>query len=106
MSFRYGLAVNPATFRQIEDLREHIESCYWEGAVRKLEAADLHKLEQLIARAWLKLRGTPIQIPHGEHRELHLTIFSKLENPFVQGFLEAYWDAYEISLPGAGMEGT
>jgi len=95
-SLRYALAVNPEIFRQIEDLREHLESCYWEGAVRQLEAADLRKLEVLIARAWQKLRGTPIQIPHEEHRELHLTIFSKLENPFVQGILEAYWDAYEM----------
>jgi DNA-binding FadR family transcriptional regulator len=26
---------------------------------------------------------------------LHLLIFSRLENPFVTGILEAYWDAYE-----------
>ncbi len=25
----------------------------------------------------------------------HLTTFKRLENPFVQGLLEAYWDAYE-----------
>ncbi len=26
---------------------------------------------------------------------MHLLIFSRLENPFVTGILEAYWDAYE-----------
>jgi len=26
---------------------------------------------------------------------LHLLIFCRLENPFVTGILEAYWDAYE-----------
>ena len=30
-----------------------------------------------------------------EHRELHLSIFRRLNNPFVVGLLEAYWDAYE-----------
>lgn len=95
-SMRYALAVDPEIFHQIEDMREHLESGYWETAVSKLEHADIRKLEGLVSKAWSKLRGTQIQIPHDEHRELHLTIFSRLGNPFVQGFLEAYWDAYEI----------
>ena len=36
-----------------------------------------------------------LQVPHEEHRQLHLLIFSRLENPFVTGLLEAYWDMYE-----------
>ncbi len=36
-----------------------------------------------------------MQIPHEEHKQLHLTIFGRLENPFVSGILEAYWEAYE-----------
>jgi DNA-binding FadR family transcriptional regulator len=36
-----------------------------------------------------------IQIPHQEHRAFHLTIYSRLNNLFVLGLLEAYWDAYE-----------
>lgn len=95
-SMRYALAIDPEIFQQIEDMREHLESGYWETAVSKLELADIRKLEGLVSKAWSKLRGTPIQIPHDEHRELHLTIFSRLGNPFVEGFLEAYWDAYEI----------
>ena len=46
-------------------------------------------------QAWKKLRSVQIQIPHNEHRQLHLCIFRKLENPFVLGILEAYWEAYE-----------
>jgi DNA-binding GntR family transcriptional regulator len=49
----------------------------------------------LVEHAWDRLRGDPIQIPHGEHRELHLTIYTRLNNPFVRGLLEAYWEAYE-----------
>ena len=42
-----------------------------------------------------KLNLPRVQIPYQEHRELHLTIFRRLRNPFVIGLLEAYWDAYE-----------
>jgi DNA-binding GntR family transcriptional regulator len=42
-----------------------------------------------------KLCASPPQLPHQEHRALHLTIYRKLENIFVVGLLEAYWDAYE-----------
>jgi len=94
-SLQYALAVDPNTFSLIEDLREHVESCYWADAVLRLEPDDIQRLRGLVDSAWRKLRGNPIQIPHSEHRELHLTIFSRLENPFVQGLLEAYWDAYE-----------
>jgi DNA-binding FadR family transcriptional regulator len=48
-----------------------------------------------VARAWEKLHGMPIQVPHEEHRALHLAIYRRLENPFVTGILEAYWEAYE-----------
>ena len=33
--------------------------------------------------------------PRSTHRTFHLKIFSRLDNPFVFGLLEAYWDAYE-----------
>jgi DNA-binding GntR family transcriptional regulator len=63
--------------------------------VQKLTEEDQRELQNLVARAWEKLRGTPIQVPHEEHRNLHLKIYSRLENPFVTGILEAYWEAYE-----------
>jgi hypothetical protein len=54
-------------------------------------------LRDLVNRAWAKLRGEPIHIPNAEHRQLHLTIFGRLNNPFVHGLLVAYWDAYDAS---------
>jgi DNA-binding FadR family transcriptional regulator len=38
-----------------------------------------------------------VQIPHSEHRELHLAIYRHLANPFVLGLLEAYWEVYETT---------
>ena len=40
-------------------------------------------------------REQGLRHPHAEHRALHLTIFRRLNNPFVRGLLEAYWEAYE-----------
>lgn len=94
-SLGYALALNSENFRKYAELRNHVESAFWHQAVQRLTEADKTELQHLVARAWEKLRGTPIQVPHEEHRHLHLQIFSRLENPFVTGILEAYWDAYE-----------
>jgi DNA-binding FadR family transcriptional regulator len=94
-SLGYALAMNDDHFRKYADLRNHVESAYWHEAVQKLTEADKQELETIITRAWDKLRRTPIQVPHEEHRNLHLLIYKRLENPFVTGILEAYWEAYE-----------
>jgi DNA-binding FadR family transcriptional regulator len=95
LSLAYALTNETSRFEEFADLRKHIEEAYWYEAVNKLTEADLKLLNSLIKQAWLKLNGNPIQIPHDEHRELHLTIYKHLENEFVNGLLETYWDAYE-----------
>ncbi len=94
-SLFYALSLDHAYFSSFSTLRNHVEASFWHEAVRKLLPEDIAALENLLQRAWQKLNGSPIQIPHEEHRLLHLTIFSRLENPFVQGILETYWQAYE-----------
>ena len=94
-SLGYALALSDEHFREYAELRNHVESAFWHKAVQKLTEDDKRELQNLVARAWEKLRGTPIQVPHEEHRNLHLKIYSRLENPFVTGILEAYWEAYE-----------
>lgn len=94
-SLGYALALSNEHFRNYTELRNHVESAFWYKAVQKLTEDDKRELQNLVARAREKLRGTPIQVPHEEHRNLHLKIYSRLENPFVTGILEAYWEAYE-----------
>src|SRR5687767_6172459 len=94
-SLGYALALGDGHFQKYSELRNHVESAYWHEAVQKLTDKDKQELQALVTRAWDKLRRTPIQVPHEEHRNLHLLIYSRLENPFVTGILEAYWDAYE-----------
>lgn len=94
-SLSYCLALEQNRFKAYADLRRNIEASFWEQAVRQLTEVDRAHLKDLVASAWEKLRGIPIHIPHAEHRELHLAIYRRLDNPFVIGLLEAYWDAYE-----------
>jgi DNA-binding FadR family transcriptional regulator len=94
-SLTYAIALDKDHFIAFADLRRHVETAYWHEAVKLLTPEDRAALKSLVARAWDKLRGSPIEIPHPEHRELHLTIYRRLDNPFVTGILLAYWDAYE-----------
>lgn len=96
-SILFGIGTTEAQFAQFSQLRQAIEVSFWVEAVSQLSSEDKAELKQLINRAWGKLRGQPIHIPASEHRDLHLNIFKRLDNPFVLGILEAYWDAYEAS---------
>lgn len=91
----YALALDHSHFDKFAHLRNHIETAYWDEAVRQLTEADKQELRALIVRAQQKLHGNPVQVPHEEHRKLHLLIYRHLDNPFVSGILEAYWDSYE-----------
>lgn len=94
-SLSYAVTVDPAYFMAYSNLRIHLEAAYWEDAACRLTPGDHQELKSLVARAWVKLNGHPIEIPHPEHRQLHLGIYRRLDNPFVFGLLEAYWEAYE-----------
>lgn len=94
-SLTYALAVNPKAFEQYSDLRNQVERTYWYQAVCLLTGEDEKELNNLVKKAFIKLAGNPIQIPHIEHRQLHLTIYCRLNNPFVTGILEAFWEVYE-----------
>jgi DNA-binding FadR family transcriptional regulator len=92
----YSIACDRENFEHYRKLRVYLEVTFWDEAIQALDADDLDRLAGIVARAEAKLSGSPIQIPHAEHRQMHMRIFSKLENPFVQGLLRAYWDTYEV----------
>ena len=94
-SLAYAVSLDKQLFRQFSELRNHIEASYWYQAVSGLNNDDYQELNRIIRSAQRKLRSDPIQIPHKEHRELHLTIYHRLDNVFVLGILESYWDIYE-----------
>lgn len=94
-SLGYAIQLDRAQFDAFAELRNHLEAAYWHQAVRLLTEQDHRELQRLVGSAWDKLRSSQIQIPHSEHRQLHMCIYSRLENPFVLGILESYWEAYE-----------
>jgi DNA-binding FadR family transcriptional regulator len=95
LSLLTALALDRHAFDDFSGLRVHLETAYWDEAVAMLTPDDHAYLRALVTTAQQKLGQPRIQIPYPEHRELHLAIFRRLENPFVVGLLEAYWDAYE-----------
>lgn len=90
-----ALGLDASAFRAYSTLRIHLETAFWDEAVVLLTDEDKSDLCQLVERAHAKLGELRIQIPYEEHRAFHLGIFRRIENPFVLGLLEAYWDAYE-----------
>ncbi|MCC7359420.1 MAG: FadR family transcriptional regulator [Anaerolineales bacterium] len=94
-SLLYALAQDPDQFAAFGELRNHVEAAFWFEAVACLTPQDHAELRALINSAWDKLNHHPVQIPHAEHRSLHLTFFKHLNNAYVIGVLEAYWEAYE-----------
>ena len=91
----YALEIDERNFLEFSTLRNHIETSFWFQAVALLQEEDHDHLHRLVKTAKDKLAGNPIQIPHAEHRGLHLGIYRRLANPFVTGILETYWEMYE-----------
>jgi DNA-binding FadR family transcriptional regulator len=94
-SLSYAIRTDYHLFYAFARLRVQVELAFWHQAVAALTPDDKAELRHLLDQAEIRLRGTPIRVPHVEHRALHLLIYKRLENPFVLGILEAYWDAYE-----------
>ncbi|MCY3796456.1 MAG: FCD domain-containing protein [Chloroflexi bacterium] len=94
LSALYAMACGER-FEDFASLRNHVESAYWREACALLTEADLNIMQGCIDSANQKLDSPPIHIPNPEHRLFHLTVFKNLDNTFVLGILEAYWDLYE-----------
>jgi DNA-binding FadR family transcriptional regulator len=96
-SLSYAINIDPGLFLSFAMLRRQVELAFWDQAVRALTPEDQQELQNLMEKARQKLNGHPIRIPHAEHRQLHLVIYRRLDNPFVLGIIEAFWDAYEAA---------
>ena len=94
LSALYALACGER-FEAFASLRNHVEAAYWNEACAKLRDSDLRVMQDCLDEAYAKLDSRPIHIPNPEHRRFHLTVFKHLDNKFVLGILEAYWDLYE-----------
>lgn len=106
LSLFFALALDPHHFEQFTALRNHVEVAFWHEACATLTEDDKAVMRKCVVSAREKLNGHFIRIPDEEHREFHLTMFKHLDNPFVLGILEAYWDAYAAIEPNRYAEYT
>jgi DNA-binding FadR family transcriptional regulator len=95
LSLFYALASDLHHFEHFSELRQHLEIAFWHEACAQLTPEDTEAMQACVIQARNKLESEWIQIPTLEHRQFHMRIFRHLENPFVLGILEAYWDAYD-----------
>lgn len=91
----YSVMLDRRNFDRYYALRTQLEAAFWMDATRRLSPVDKEELQRIVERAERRLEGEPVEIPHREHRNLHLLTFARLDNEFVLGLLKAYWDAYE-----------
>jgi DNA-binding FadR family transcriptional regulator len=94
LSLFFALATDPDAFELFTTLRNHIEVAFWHEACASMTDDDKAIMHQCVETAREKLTAPRIRLANEEHRTFHLTMFRHLENPFVIGLLEAYWDAY------------
>lgn len=95
LSLMYGLSRDPGLFELFSQLRIHIETAFWNEACELLQDEDKDTMRACVDEARQMLTHEWVRIPHRQHRTFHLTVFRRLENPFVLGLLEAYWDSYD-----------
>jgi DNA-binding FadR family transcriptional regulator len=94
-SLAYAIMSNKKAFDEYSDLRKNLEKAYFPKAVRLLSSENIFQMQVLVKQAKNKLGSNPIQIPHQEHRQFHLSMYINLGNDFVTSLLEAYWMMYE-----------
>lgn len=94
LSLLFALAQDQRNFELFGEVRNHLEVAFWNEACAQLREEDKCLMRDCLDKAHAKLNGKPVRIPTEEHRTFHLTVFRRLDNPFVMGILEAYWDAY------------
>ncbi len=95
MSTLYAIGLDAEHFEHLSEVRNVLEAYFWDQAVSHLSHDELATLRRLIRSARERLAREPIQVPADEHRRFHLGLFAKLDNPFVIGVLEAFWEAYD-----------
>ena len=94
-SLAYAILSSKKLFDDYSDLRKNLEKVYFPKAVRLLSKDNIIQMQELVKKAKKKLSSNPIQIPHPEHRQFHLSMYISLGNDFVTSLLEAYWMMYE-----------
>lgn len=96
----YAILGGCLSYEQFSDLRKHLEIAYFIEAAQTLDTRTIDRLDQLVKEAQLIIQRNPGMVPAKEHREFHTLIYKHLENQYLDGILDAFWEVYHLS----GME--
>jgi len=96
-SLTYAIGANSCSFHLFSDLRKHLEGAYFLEAVQLLTGEDLDELSTLVAEGKAKINSYPGQNPVAEYRKFHLLIYKRLNNEYLNGILESYWEFYRLA---------
>lgn len=99
-SLSYAVESGSFSFQMFSDLRKHLEAAFFIEAAQLLTPFDIETLSNLVKTAQEKISRIPGQVPVSEHRKFHLLIYKNLNNPYLSGIFEAFWEVYRI----AGLE--
>lgn len=99
-SLAYAVESGSFSFTMFSDLRKHLEAAFFIEAARLLSPSDIESMSDLVKSAQEKIFRIPGQVPVSEHRKFHLLMYKNLNNPYLSGIFEAFWEVYRI----AGLE--
>jgi len=93
----YALHSGCISYEQFADLRKHLETVYFVEAAQTLNVQTIEQLEELVQSAFLCIQKFPGKVPVKVHREFHLLIYKHLNNQYLDGMLDAFWEVYHLS---------
>lgn len=93
----YALHEGCIAYEQFADLRKHLETVYFVEAAQALDAQSINQLDELVKTALQEINENPGKVPASEHRQFHTLIYTFLNNQYLDGILDAFWDVYHMS---------
>lgn len=97
LASKFGIEINPEMIWDLLSVRQHLELAYWQEAVVRLNSEDVELLGNIVESAMAKIGKRPLVAPVQEHRDFHLAIYRPLNNVYLNGILESYWDLFHDS---------
>lgn len=93
----YAMHGGCISYQQFADLRKHLETVYFVEAAQSLDNQAIERLDHLVGSAMKMIQDNPGKVPVKEHREFHTLIYKSLNNQYLDGILEAFWEIYHLS---------
>lgn len=95
--FTYAIQNGCLSYSKLADLRKHLETAYFVEAAQTLDLLTLDRLDYLVKTSIQTIKLNPGRVPVQEHREFHTLIYKHLQNQYLDGILDSFWEVYHLS---------